>query len=131
SAFFHACRCHGSRINATDSEGRIVSMAILLGLDVGTSGTKALAVDESGRVLESVTIEYPLLTPKPNWAEQNPADWKNAAIRALSQLAGSPRVRRDDIKGLGLTGQMHGSVFLDKSNNVLRNAILWCDNRTA
>jgi xylulokinase len=106
-------------------------MAILLGLDVGTSGTKALAVDESGRVLESVTIEYPLLTPKPNWAEQNPADWKNAAIRALSQLAGSPRVRRDDIKGLGLTGQMHGSVFLDKSNNVLRNAILWCDNRTA
>lgn len=106
-------------------------MAILLGLDVGTSGTKALAVDESGKVLASATVEYPLYSPKPNWAEQDPADWKRAAIEALSKLAASPGVKGGDIKGLGLTGQMHGSVFLDGSGKVLRNALLWCDQRTA
>ncbi|MDX9975241.1 MAG: xylulokinase [FCB group bacterium] len=106
-------------------------MAILLGLDVGTSGTKALAVDETGKVLASATVEYPLLSPKPNWAEQRPSDWKAAAFEALSRLAASPGVNKDDIKGLGLTGQMHGSVFLDASGKVLRNALLWCDQRTA
>ena len=106
-------------------------MAIMLGVDVGTSGTKALAIDETGRVLASVTEEYPLLSPKPNWCEQAPADWRAAAFLALSKLASAPDVKKGDIKGIGLTGQMHGSVFLDKDNKVLRNAILWCDQRTA
>ncbi len=105
-------------------------MGITLGLDVGTSGTKAVAVDASGAVLASALVEYPLSSPKPNWAEQDPADWKRAAVAALSQLAASPAVRCGDIKALGLTGQMHGSVFLDKDNAVLRPAILWCDQRT-
>ncbi|MDQ1255645.1 MAG: xylulokinase [Candidatus Hydrogenedentes bacterium] len=106
-------------------------MSIVLGLDVGTSGTKAVAIDEAGRVVASALVEYPLLSPKPNWAEQEPAEWKRAAIEALSQLAHAPGIHAADIKGLGLTGQMHGSVFLDADNRVLRNAILWCDQRTA
>ena len=106
-------------------------MGVALGMDVGTSGTKALAIDESGAVVASALVEYPLLSPKPNWAEQDPADWKRAAIEALRQLAHAPGVNADEVKGLGLTGQMHGSVFLDADNQVLRNAILWCDQRTA
>ena len=106
-------------------------MSIVLGLDVGTSGTKALAVDEQGKVVATSLVEYPLLSPKPNWAEQDPAEWKRAALDALAQLTQVPGISAQDIKGLGLTGQMHGSVFLDADNNVLRNAILWCDQRTA
>ncbi|MBI5093578.1 MAG: xylulokinase [Candidatus Hydrogenedentes bacterium] len=106
-------------------------MSIVLGLDVGTSGTKAIAVDASGKVVASALVEYPLHSPKPNWAEQDPADWKRAAIEALSRLAHAPGIKVSDIKGLGLTGQMHGSVFLDANGRVLRNAILWCDQRTA
>ncbi|MFO7973318.1 MAG: xylulokinase [Candidatus Hydrogenedentota bacterium] len=106
-------------------------MSIVLGLDVGTSGTKAVAVDQSGKLLASALVEYPLLTPKPGWAEQAPAEWKRAALEALTMLANASEVNPADVKGLGLTGQMHGSVFLDANNNVLRNAILWCDQRTA
>lgn len=104
-------------------------MGIALGLDVGTSGTKAIAMDETGKLLASATVEYPLHSPKPGWAEQDPADWKRAAFRALAMLASQVDPR--EVKGLGLTGQMHGSVFLDANNDVLRPAILWCDQRTA
>ncbi len=106
-------------------------MGVVLGLDVGTSGSKAVAIDETGKVLASALVEYPLISPKPNWAEQDPAEWKSAAFDTLSQLANHPQVDSSDVKGIGLTGQMHGSVFLDKDNKVLRNAILWCDQRTA
>lgn len=104
-------------------------MAIIIGVDVGTSGTKAVAIDENGKLVASALAEYPLLTPKPGWAEQDPSDWKSAALGALAQLARA--VNPADVKGIGLTGQMHGSVFLDADNHVLRNALLWCDNRTA
>ncbi len=104
-------------------------MGIVLGLDVGTSGTKAIAMDETGKLLASALVEYPLHSPKPGWAEQDPADWKRAAFEALSMLAA--KVNPADVKGLGLTGQMHGSVFLDADNAVLRPALLWCDQRTA
>jgi len=104
-------------------------MAIVLGLDVGTSGTKAIAMDASGKLLASALVEYPLYSPKPNWAEQDPADWKRAAFEALAALAG--KIDAAEVKGLGLTGQMHGSVFLDANNAVLRRALLWCDQRTA
>ena len=106
-------------------------MSIVLGLDVGTSGTKAVAINAAGRPVASALVEYPLLTPKPGWAEQPPAEWKRAALEALTKLAHSPNVEPAEVKGLGLTGQMHGSVFLDQDHRVLRNAILWCDQRTA
>jgi len=105
-------------------------MSIVIGLDVGTSGTKAVAVD-TGKVIASALVEYPLYSPRPHWAEQNPADWKRAAFEALAQLSGSLGNRVKDVKGVGLTGQMHGSVFLDRENKVLRPALLWCDQRTA
>ncbi len=104
-------------------------MSIVLGLDVGTSGTKAIAMDETGRLLASALVEYPLHSPKPGWAEQDPADWRRAAFEALSKLASA--INPADVKGIGLTGQMHGSVFLDENNEVLRPALLWCDQRTA
>lgn len=103
-------------------------MAIVIGLDVGTSGTKAIAMNAQGALLASAVVEYPLHTPKPGWAEQDPADWKAAAYAALGQLAAKIEVR--EVRGLGLTGQMHGSVFLDKAGQVLRPALLWCDQRT-
>ncbi len=104
-------------------------MGIVIGLDVGTSGTKAIAMDEGGVLLASALVEYPLHSPRPNWAEQDPADWERAAYEALSQLAA--KIDTASVKGIGLTGQMHGSVFLDAGNKVLRPALLWCDQRTA
>jgi xylulokinase len=104
-------------------------MSVVIGLDVGTSGTKAIAMDERGALLASALVEYPLHSPKPNWAEQDPADWARAAHEALAQLAAKINVA--EVKGIGLTGQMHGSVFLDADNEVIRPALLWCDQRTA
>lgn len=102
----------------------------LLGIDVGTSGTKTLLVDEGGQVLASATCEYPLSTPRPGWAEQDPGHWWEAAratVRTVLERAG---VSGAAVKGVGLSGQMHGSVFLDGTNRVLRPALLWCDQRT-
>jgi len=104
-------------------------MSIVIGLDVGTSGTKAVAIDQDGRLLASALVEYPLLTPFPNWAEQNPSDWEAASLEALSRLSAAIDAR--EVKAIGLTGQMHGSVFLDADNQVIRPALLWCDQRTA
>ncbi|MFP4500227.1 MAG: xylulokinase [Candidatus Hydrogenedentota bacterium] len=104
-------------------------MAIVIGLDVGTSGTKAIAMDAKGTLLAASQVVYPLDSPRPGWAEQDPALWKAAAFEALAQLA--HQVKADEVTGIGLTGQMHGSVFLDGANNVLRPALLWCDQRTA
>ncbi len=106
-------------------------MSIAIGMDIGTSGTKAIAVGADGVVLASAVVEYPLITPRPGWAEQDPADWKRAALESLRTLAGKLGSRCREVSSLGLTGQMHGSVFLDTKGQVLRNAILWCDQRTA
>ncbi|GMV99255.1 MAG: xylulokinase [Candidatus Hydrogenedentota bacterium] len=106
-------------------------MSIVIGVDVGTSGTKAVAINAKGEVVASALIEYPLHTPKPGWAEQDPADWERAAFEALSQLAARLGSHAAEVKGIGLTGQMHGSVFLDSGDNVIRPALLWCDQRTA
>lgn len=103
-------------------------MSILIGLDVGTSGTKAIAMDAKGSLLATALVEYPLHSPRPNWAEQDPADWGNAAFEALAKLAS--QIDASEVKGIGLTGQMHGSVFLDADNAVIRPALLWCDQRT-
>jgi xylulokinase len=94
----------------------------LIGVDVGTSGVKALAVSPDGRVLDEAEESYPLSTPRPGWAEQDPDDWLRGAEAALARLPEAP---------LGLSGQMHGLVVLDDDDRVLRPAILWNDQRTA
>jgi len=104
-------------------------MGLVIGLDVGTSGTKAVAIDEAGKLRGAALVEYPLHSPKPGWAEQDPADWVSAAHEALASLAS--QVPPEDVKAIGLTGQMHGSVFLDEADAVIRPALLWCDQRTA
>ena len=98
-------------------------MTQLVGLDVGTTGVKALALSPAGEVLARAEESYELSTPRPGWAEQDPEDWWRAAERALARLGGSPTA-------IGLSGQMHGLVVLDDADRVLRPAILWNDQRT-
>ena len=102
----------------------------LIGLDIGTSGAKCIIVDETGKVIASSTQEYPLYTPKPGWAEQNPADWWDACVRGLKVILKKANVDAKDIAGVSYSGQMHGLVALDENNAVIRPAILWCDQRT-
>ena len=103
-------------------------MAYLMGIDVGTTGSKTLLISESGDVIASAMVEYPMYTPHPLWAEQDPADWWRATVESIQKvLAGADA---SEVKGLGLTGQMHGLVLLDKSGSVLRPCIMWNDQRT-
>ena len=95
----------------------------LVGLDVGTSGVKALTISPSGEVLGRAERGYELSTPKPGWAEQDPEDWWRAAVAALDDVGAEP-------SPIGLSGQMHGLVVLDEHERVLRPAILWNDQRT-
>jgi xylulokinase len=103
----------------------------VLGIDVGTTGTKALLVDTAGQVVARATHDYPLHTPRPGWAEQDPHDWWQAAVAAIREVMAQSGARPEGVLGLGLSGQQHGSVFLDKDGHVLREALLWCDQRTA
>src|SRR5512140_32780 len=105
-------------------------MPYLMGIDVGTTGTRAVIVDESGRLLGAATVDYPLYTPKPLWAEQNPEDWWRAACGAVRGALEDAGISGTEIGGVGLSGQMHGLVLLDSAGAVLRPAILWCDGRT-
>jgi len=102
-----------------------------LGIDVGTSGTKALLVDGGGRVAGKATAEHETLYPRPGWSEQRPADWWGSACKATRAALRAARRRGEDVRAIGLSGQMHGSVFLDARGQVLRNALLWNDQRTA
>ncbi len=106
-------------------------MSYLLGIDVGTSGTKALLVDDAGAVVASATHEYVLSTPRPQWSEQSPEDWWNAAIASIRAVLVQANATGGDVASVGLTGQMHGLVLLDARGRVLRPAILWNDQRTA
>ncbi|MGI9452589.1 MAG: xylulokinase [Geminicoccaceae bacterium] len=99
-----------------------------IGLDVGTSGVKALLVTGEGDIAASATEEYQLLTPKPGWTEQEPESWWTASCRVLKSLAEKAEA---PIEAIGLTGQMHGAVFLDDDGEVIRPALLWNDQRTA
>jgi len=102
----------------------------LLGIDIGTTGTRSLVINEDGSIIGSAVKEYPLYTPKPGWAEQEPEDWYDATIQTIKEVLEKNEIKGSDIKAIGLSGQMHGSVFLDKNNEVIRPAILWCDQRT-
>lgn len=105
-------------------------MAVFLGIDIGTSGTKTLAMREDGVILASATIEYPLFSPKPGWSEQDPIDWWDASVKSVRKVMKAARLKATDVGGIGLSGQMHGSVFLDKKGDVIRRALLWNDQRT-
>jgi xylulokinase len=105
-------------------------MGVYLGVDVGTSGTKTLAINESGKILAEATEEYPCYYPKPLWSEQDPEDWWRATVATIQAVVKKAKLKAADVKGIGLSGQMHGSVFLDKSGKVIRRALLWNDQRT-
>ena len=102
----------------------------LMGVDIGTSGTKSIIADENGRVIASRTEEYPLYTPKPGWAEQRPEDWWDAVVKSVRTIIAKAALPANEIAGLSLSGQMHGLVALDKDMQVIRPAMLWCDQRT-
>ncbi|MCK5569848.1 MAG: xylulokinase [Spirochaetes bacterium] len=103
----------------------------LMGIDVGTSGVKAILITEKGELKAEAVDTYDLHTPKPNWFEQNPDDWWNAAVSSIKQMLNKTGIDPSEIKGIGLSGQYHGLVILDKNNRVLRRSILWNDQRTA
>jgi xylulokinase len=105
--------------------------AYLLGIDVGTSGSKAILIGADGAVKASATTEYPLYTPQPLWAEQNPSDWWAATVTSIKRVLEQGGVAAADVAGVGLTGQMHGLVLLDAQGEVLRPCIMWNDQRTA
>lgn len=100
-------------------------MRYLIGIDIGTSGTKTVLFDTDGNVVKSKTVEYPLYQPHNGWAEQNPEDWWNA-VRETLEYVGT-----ENVVGIGLSGQMHGLVMLDEKGGVIRPSIIWCDGRTA
>ena len=106
-------------------------MSIYLGIDIGTSGTKALVCRENGQILATATAEHPSYHPKPGWSEQQPEDWWKSSVESTKAAIAKAKVAASEIKGVGLSGQMHGSVFLDKNHRVLRRALLWNDQRTA
>ncbi len=104
-------------------------MKSLLGIDVSTTGAKALLIDNEGRVVSSATTPLELSTPHPLWSEQRPEDWWQATVNSIRQALGEAHLTGDDIAAVGLTGQMHGLVLLDSQGSVLRPAILWNDQR--
>lgn len=105
-------------------------MRYVIGVDIGTSGTKTVLFDENGNSVASYLVEYPLYQPKIGWAEQDPEDWWNATHTSIKAVIDKSGVNPDDIKGVGLSGQMHGLVLLDENGKVLRKSIIWCDQRT-
>ncbi len=103
----------------------------LLGIDVGTGGTRAVVVDEKGNVVAAATAEHePFVSLQTGWAEQDPRDWWRAAAEAVRVVLAQPNVGADEIACVGFSGQMHGAVLLDESRKVLRPALIWCDQRT-
>ena len=105
-------------------------MNYLIGIDVGTSATKTVLFDEAGTVVASASREYPLYQPKNGWAEQQPQDWRDAVLATVRTVVGQAAVVKEDIKGIGISGQMHGLVMLDEAGDVIRPSIIWCDQRT-
>lgn len=105
-------------------------MSIFLGIDVGTSGTKTIAIDEQGTILAESTATYPAYHPRPLWSEQDPEDWWQATVKTVRAVVKQAKLKPADVKAIGLSGQMHGSVFLDRNGQVVRRALLWNDQRT-
>lgn len=106
-------------------------MAYTIGVDIGTSGTKSLLIDPDGNIIAESSAAYGVSMPKPLWSEQDPEDWWNATIKTIRAVIKQARLKPAEVKAIGLSGQMHGSVFLDKAGKVLRPALLWNDGRTS
>jgi len=103
----------------------------LLGLDIGTSGTKALLISVEGKVISTKSASYPLTSLHPGWAEQSPNDWWEASEKVIKDIISENLIEPNRIKGISLSGQMNSPVFLDKKNEVIRPSILWNDTRTS
>ena len=106
-------------------------MSVFLGIDIGTSGTKTLAINEKGKILGEATGRHRSFHPQPLWSEQDPQDWWRATVKSVRATVQQTKVKPADVKAIGLSGQMHGSVFLDENHKVIRKALLWNDQRTA
>lgn len=105
-------------------------MKYILGIDLGTSGTKTVLFSGAGDAVASALVEYGMAQPRNGWAEQNPQDWWNAAAKTIRAVLEKSGVDKNDVVSLGISGQMHGLVMLDKDGQVLRPSIIWCDQRT-
>src|SRR5919199_1528054 len=102
-----------------------------LGIDVGTGGTRALIMDASGNVIASASAEHQhFASPKPGWAEQDPRDWWRACGEAVQNALRAGKIGPKDIECVGFSGQMHGAVLLNSADEVVRPALIWCDQRT-
>ncbi len=104
-------------------------MAYIIGIDIGTSGTKTVLFGQDGTKIASKTVEYPLYQPRADWAEQEPADWWRATVEGIAAVTAG--IDKSEIASIGLSGQMHGLVMLDGDGKVLRRSIIWCDQRTS
>lgn len=105
-------------------------MKYLLGIDIGTSGTKTVLFDSCLNAVAEDTYEYPLNQPQNGWAEQDPVDWYKATITTINNVIKKSNINPSNIVSIGLSGQMHGLVMLDENNKVIRPSIIWCDQRT-
>lgn len=102
-----------------------------LGIDIGTGGTRAVLINADGEIIASATAEHaPFASPEIGWAEQSPADWWRASVAAVREVLAQENVRAEEIAAVSFSGQMHGSVFLDERDEILRPSLLWCDQRT-
>ncbi|MCD7736629.1 MAG: xylulokinase, partial [Lachnospiraceae bacterium] len=106
-------------------------MKYVIGIDLGTSATKTILVDENGVVLASAEQSYPMYQPHNGWAEQDPRDWRKAVLTTIQEVVQKAGVPAEQVKGIGLSGQMHGSVLLDEKGEPIGNTILWCDQRSS
>ena len=104
---------------------------LLLGIDIGTSGTKTVLFDTKGKAIRSHTVEYPMYQPNNGWAEQDASDWWGAVVTGVKNVLAGSGAKASAIRGIGLSGQMHGLVMLDRDGNLLRRSIIWCDQRTS
>jgi len=105
-------------------------MDCFLGIDLGTSSVKVVVVDEIGRVVSKSSEGYRIYSPHPGWAEQNPEEWWTATVRAVNKVFDQAALNSSQIRGVGISGQTHGTVFLDKNFFPLRDAIIWMDQRS-
>ncbi|SCP98620.1 xylulokinase [Anaerobium acetethylicum] len=105
-------------------------MPYLIGIDLGTSATKTIMIDENGAIVASALQQYPMYQPQNGWAEQDPSDWKDAVLKTIKEVVEQAGVEKEEILGIGLSGQMHGLVMLDEKNEPIGKSIIWCDQRT-
>lgn len=105
-------------------------MRYIIGIDLGTSAVKSVLFNETGEKIASASAQYPMSQPNNGWAEQDPEDWWNGAVRVIGEILNESSVSPDNIVSLGISGQMHGLVMLNENCEVIRPCILWCDQRT-